>query len=108
MPRPRRARRDNGRLTAVRAAAGALRLGHTVGAAITNRRVLGRTEGGIMAVAGAALLGLMTVGIVWPVVLAVPIVLLAGWLGIALVVRAVEAYARPLGEKPAAEEKKTL
>ncbi len=83
-----------------------LRIGHTVGAAITNRRVLGRTEAGIMAVVGAALLGSTAVGIVWPLVLAAPIVLLAGWVGIALVVRAIEVYVRPLGEKPAAEEKK--
>jgi cardiolipin synthase len=102
----RRARRSLGhrgtRGTAVRAAAGALRLGHTVGAAITNRRVLGRTEGGVMAIAGAVLFGLMAVGIMWPVVLAAPIVLLAAWLGIALVLRAIEVYVKPkpeLGEK---------
>ncbi len=92
--------------TAVRAAAGALRLGHTVGAAITNRRVLGRTEGGIMAVAGSVLLGLTAVGIVWPVVLAAPIALLAGWIGIALIVRAIEVYGHPFREKPVTDEKK--
>jgi cardiolipin synthase len=104
--RARRSMRPKG--TAVRAAAGALRLGHTVGAAITNRRVLGRTEGGIMAVVGAALLGLVFVGIVWPAVVAAPIVLLAAWIGIALVVRAIEVYIRPFGEKPTTDEKKLL
>lgn len=74
---------------AVRAAAGALRLGHTVGAAITNRRVLGRTEADTMLVVGAGLLGLTAAGILWPLLLAVPIVLLAGWMGLALIVRAV-------------------
>jgi cardiolipin synthase len=103
----RRARQSlRPRGTAVRAAAGALRLGHTVGAAITNRRVLGRTDGGIMATVGAALLGLTAVGIAWPVVLAAPIVLLAGWVGIALVMRAIEVYLQPSEEKPRSDEKK--
>ena len=90
---PRRPRRGTG--TAVRAAAGALRLSHTVGAAITNRRVLGRTEAGTMAAVGGALLGITALGIAWPLVLAAPIVLLAGWVGIALVVRALALYTRP-------------
>jgi cardiolipin synthase len=80
--------------SAVRAAAGALRLGHTVGAAITNRRVLGPTEAGMMAATGAALLVVVAVGIMWPIVLAGPIVLVSAWIGIALVVRAVELKRR--------------
>jgi hypothetical protein len=36
----------------------------------------------------------MTIGLVWPIVLAAPIVLLAGWIGIALVARAVELKRR--------------
>jgi cardiolipin synthase len=90
--RVRRPRRGTG--SAARAAAGALRLGHTVGAAITNRRVLGRTEAGVMAGVGAALLGLVAVGIIWPLLIAAPIVLLAAWIGIALVVRALELTRR--------------
>ncbi len=91
--RRRRSRRGTG--SAVRAAAGALRLGHTVGAAIANRRVLGRTEAGMMAGSGAALIALMALGIVWPLVLAVPIVILAGWVGLSLLFRAIELYSRP-------------
>jgi cardiolipin synthase len=90
----RRRRRRGSTASAVRAAAGALRLGHTVGAAITNRRVLARTEAGMMAGVGALLLAIMAIGIVWPVVLAAPIVLLTGWIGIALVVRALELKRR--------------
>jgi cardiolipin synthase len=87
----------------VRAAAGALRLGHTVGAAITNRRVLARTEAGMMAGVGALLLTITAVGILWPIVVAAPIVLLTAWIGIALVVRALEL--RRLGsEKEATPE----
>jgi cardiolipin synthase len=92
-PRRRTPRRRPG--AGARVAAGALRLGHTVGAAITNRRVLGRTEAGMMGAVGAVLLALTLVGIAWPVVLAVPVVLLAGWIGIALIVRAAGLYLRP-------------
>jgi cardiolipin synthase len=101
--RRRSASRSSG--GASRAAAGALRLSHTVGAAITNRRVLGRTEAGVMAAVGAGLLALTAIGILWPMVLAAPIVLLGGWVGIALVIRALDLYTRPA--TPAADAKKT-
>jgi cardiolipin synthase len=94
-PRPHR-----GKASAARAAAGALRLSNTVGAAITNRRVLGRNEASIMAGTGAVLLALAAIGIAWPVVLAAPIVLLAGWVGVALLIRALELYTRPRREEP--------
>jgi len=74
---------------AARAAAGALRLGHTVGAAITNRRVIGQSEAGMMAVVGTVLVAITAIGLLWPMVLAAPIVLFAGWIGIALVFRAI-------------------
>jgi hypothetical protein len=48
-----------------------------------------------MAGVGAALLIVTAVGIVWPLVLAAPVVLVTGWIGIALVVRALELYTRP-------------
>jgi cardiolipin synthase len=92
--RRRRGGRQGPRGSAARAAAGALRLSHTVGAAISNRRVLGRTEAGVMAGVGAALIAVTVLGILWPLVLAVPIVLIGGWMGIALVIRALELYTR--------------
>lgn len=91
--RPRGPRRGTGRV--VRAAAGALRLSHTVGAVITNRRALGRADAGMTAGVGAALLVLTAIGIVWPLVLAVPIIVLAGWIGIALIMQALKSYTRP-------------
>ena len=98
----RRRNRRGARGSAARAAAGALRLSHTVGAAITNRRVLGRTEAGVMMGVGATLLALTAVGILWPLLLAVPLVLIGGWMGIALVIRALELYTRsePDDDKP--------
>jgi len=98
-PSDRRRKRRRGTGSAVRAAAGALRLSHTVGAAITNRRVLGRTEAGTMAAVGAALLALTAVGVLWPLVLAAPIAVLAGWIGIALMIRALGLYRRPRGSE---------
>jgi cardiolipin synthase A/B len=92
--RHRQRTRRGARGSAARAAAGALRISHTVGAAITNRRVLGRTEAGVMMGVGAVLLSLTAVGILWPLVLAVPIVLIGGWMGIALVIRSLELYTR--------------
>jgi cardiolipin synthase len=90
--------------SAARAAAGALRLSHTVGAAITNRRVLARTEASTMAIVGAVLLAVTAIGIAWPLVLAAPIALLAGWVGIALLVQAFELYIRPRRKDPAEPE----
>lgn len=84
-PHPRR-RHSAGGSTA-RATAGALRIGHAVGAAMTNRRVLGPAEAGITNVAGVALLVLSIVGIVWPLVIALPLALLAAWVALALLVR---------------------
>jgi cardiolipin synthase len=102
-PSRKRSRPHRGTGSAVSAAAGALRLGHTVGAAITNRRVLGRTEAGMMAGTGAVLIVLTVIGILWPVLLAAPIAFLAGWIGIALVVRALELKRRHAGTAPKPE-----
>ena len=83
----RRRRAPAGGSTA-RAAAGALRIGNTVGAAIADRRVLGPAEAGIMTGAGLALLGLALIGILWPLVVALPLALLAGWAAVSLLIRA--------------------
>lgn len=74
--------------SAARAAAGALRLGNTVGAAIADRRVLGPAEAGIMTGAGLGLLGLALIGVLWPLVIALPLALLAGWAAVSLLIRA--------------------
>ncbi|MES2562771.1 MAG: hypothetical protein V4637_08590, partial [Pseudomonadota bacterium] len=71
---------------------------HTVGAAITNRRVLGRNEAGIMATVGAGLFALTVIGILWPLVLAAPLLLLGGWIGISLIARALKLYAKEPAE----------
>jgi len=87
--RPARARaRGRFRGSASRAAAGALRIGNTVGAAITNHRVLGPAEAGIMAMVGLAILGLVAAGVLWPLVVVAPLCVLGAWIAVSLLVRA--------------------
>jgi len=70
-----------------RAAAGLLRIGNTVGAAITNRRVLEPVEARIMIVAALVLLAVGVVVALFPTVLAYPIAAGAMWVGVALLYR---------------------
>jgi cardiolipin synthase len=74
--------------SAGRAAAGVLRIGNAVGAAITNHRLLGPAEAKIMFSVSWLLLLLAVVAILWPRVLAVPIAVLGGWMAISLLIRA--------------------
>jgi cardiolipin synthase A/B len=84
--RDRTRRRFRG--SASRAAAGALRIGNTVGAAITNHRVLGPAEAGIMAMVALLLLALVAIGLLWPLAVALPLSLLGGWIALSLLARA--------------------
>ena len=92
--RPARVRASGG--SASRAAAGALRVGNALGAALTRRRVLGRSESGALLLVGLTLCVLAAIGAVWPRALAVPLVVLAAWQGIALLVRGARTrWSRP-------------
>jgi cardiolipin synthase A/B len=71
-----------------RAAAGALRIGRAVSAALSDQRVLARTDSRLVGVAGAVIIAIAVIGMLWPLVLVVPLVILLVWLGIALLVRA--------------------
>ena len=73
---------------ASRAAAGALRIGNTVGAAFSNRRMLGPAESGTMLSAALGFLGLAAIALLLPLALTVPLALLAFWIGLTLLVRA--------------------
>lgn len=74
--------------SASRAAAGALRIGNAVGAAITDRRVLGPAEAGIMSGAALVLLVVALIGLLWPLAIVLPLALLSAWVAVALLVRA--------------------
>ncbi|MEP7208109.1 MAG: phospholipase D-like domain-containing protein [Casimicrobiaceae bacterium] len=77
--RPRRSRAGS----AARAAAGAMSVGSALGAALTNRRLLGPAEAGLLVHLAIAAMAVAVVALIWPLVLAVPIALAAGWLGLA-------------------------
>ena len=74
--------------SAGRVAAGALSVSNTIGAAITNRRVLGPAEAKIMVGAGLVLLALAVVAALWPPLIVVPFTLFAVWLTLALLIKA--------------------
>jgi len=77
-----------GRGSTNRAVAGALRIGNAVSAAITNRRVLGPAEATVLSSGGLLLFILAVVAVLWPRVIAIPLAILSGWVGIALLSRA--------------------
>ncbi|HEX5474498.1 MAG TPA: phospholipase D-like domain-containing protein [Vicinamibacterales bacterium] len=70
-----------------RVVAGAVRIGNTVGAAVTNRRVLEPVEANIALVAGAALLALAALAIVFPRIFAYLLAAIATWFATALLTR---------------------
>lgn len=84
--RRRRVTGSGGR--AARAAAGALRIGNTVGAAFSNRRMLGPAESGMMFSVALGFLALAAVALLLPRALTVPLALLALWIAVTLLVRA--------------------
>jgi cardiolipin synthase A/B len=90
-----------------RAAAGAIRISHAVGAALLNRRVLGPAEARIMLNSGLLLLILSTVAIFYPRVISVPLAVLGVWVALSLFIRAGALYREGRQEKESAAESKT-
>ncbi len=82
----RRLRRSGG--SASRLTASALRVGNTVGAAITSRLVLGAAEAKIMTSGGVVLIVLAMIALLQPLLLVVPFSLIAGWMGVSLLMKA--------------------
>lgn len=85
-PNSRPAPGSSGR--AARAAAGALRIGNTVGAAFGNRRILGPAESGMMFSIALGFLLLAVVALFMPLAVTVPLALLALWIAATMLVRA--------------------
>ena len=67
--------------------AGAIRIGNTVSAAVTNRRVLEPVEGHIALIGGTALAVLAVLAALFPRVLAYPVAAIAAWLAVTLLLR---------------------
>ena len=74
--------------SASRAAAGALRLGRAVGAALTEQRVLVHTEARVVAIVGLLFVAVATIGVLWPYAIAIPVAIVALWIAISLLIRA--------------------
>jgi cardiolipin synthase len=73
--------------SAGRAAAGAVRIGNVLGAALTNRRVIEPIETRLLAWTGLGLLVLAVLFVVFPRVLAYPAGVILAWLALALLYR---------------------
>jgi cardiolipin synthase A/B len=87
-PHTRRARPSQGDSgSAGRAVAGAVRLGNTVTAAVTEHRALQPADARVIAVSGIGLLLIAGIVLVWPRVLAIPAAIVLLWIGGALLVR---------------------
>jgi cardiolipin synthase len=74
--------------SAGRAAAGAIRLGNTVGAAIANRRALGPAEATIMQITASLLIAFALVAFLWPRVVAFPLGVIGAWFAVSLAIKA--------------------
>ena len=83
--RPPRVRHGGG--SSGRAAAGALRIANSVGAALTHRRVLGDTSTMPLFLAALVLAALAAVAILWPAWIGWPVALLCAWFALNLAIR---------------------
>jgi cardiolipin synthase len=82
-----------------RVAAGAVRVGNTVAAAITNRRVLESAEANIAAVAGGVGAAFAILAFALPRLIAYPLGIAAAWVAVALLYRAMTLARRNPGRK---------
>jgi cardiolipin synthase len=73
-------------------AAGAVRVGNTVAAAVTNKRVLESVEANIALIAGAILAVIAVLAFRYPRGIAYPIGVFAAWLAAAILYRGIELY----------------
>ncbi|ODT74459.1 MAG: cardiolipin synthase B [Nitrosomonadales bacterium SCN 54-20] len=92
--------------SASRLTAGALRVGNTVGAAITSRLVLGAAEAKIMLFGGLTLLALTVLALLEPLLMVIPFSLLAGWIGVSLLIQAYRLHRN--GQNDAAAQSASL
>jgi cardiolipin synthase len=89
-PAPRRARSGS----AGRVAAGAVSVGSALGAALTNRRALDAAESGLLTKVSLVAIAFAIVAALWPRAIAWPLAVLAAWVGIAWVIKAIAVRQR--------------
>lgn len=83
-----------------RAAAGAMRIGHTFGAVLNGRRTVARAEATTLIYGAAMAVAIAIVAWKWPRVIAAPIGVIVAWLGTAWMVRAWRLYRQPRDAEP--------
>jgi cardiolipin synthase len=88
--------------SAGRAAAGAMSVGAAVGAALTSRRTLGPAETNVLWVVGAIAIALAAIALLWPWVLAYPLAVIAVWVGVVALMRALRMRRQRRGRAEAA------
>jgi cardiolipin synthase len=86
-PAETRRKRTAGSGSTSRAAAAAVRIGHTLGTTLSNRRVLGPITARFTAVTGLLLCALSVLFALFPEALAYPLVALGSWVGLTLLYR---------------------
>ena len=82
-----------------RTGAGTMRLSHTVGAALTNHRLLGHAEAKISAIAGLLLLIFALTAFFWPSLVTITLSIFSGWLAISLLSGSYKSYVKKRGNK---------
>jgi cardiolipin synthase len=87
-PEQRLPRRGSARGSAGRAATGMIAFGSTIGAAMTNREVLGPAEAPIMFTAALVLLALTAIAVLAPFLVSILIGVLGGWIAVTLLIKA--------------------
>jgi len=104
-PRPPRPRGKGIAQGSARSAVTSLmRVGNTVGAAITSRRALGPAEIVVMVTVAALLLGMVLMVVVWPLVIVVPAVIFMLWIAVSLLIRALRLHATQRAAKASNED----
>jgi cardiolipin synthase len=91
-PSRRRGPATSGGGSGGRVAAGAVRVGNTVTAAVSNTRVLESVEANIALLAGATLAAIAALAFTYPRGIAYPVGVIAVWLAAAILYRAIELY----------------
>jgi cardiolipin synthase len=80
--------------SAGRAAAGAFSVGSALGAALTDRRILGPAEAGLLFMMAGVAIGIGVLAAMWPRALAWPVAFIAMWSGIAWVAKGISLRRR--------------
>jgi cardiolipin synthase len=77
-------------------------VGAAVGAALTSRRTLGPAETNVLWVVGAIAIALAAIALLWPWVLAYPLAVIAVWVGVVALMRALRMRRQRRGRAEAA------